>query len=143
MMARGDERVLTLHDGQMQRLAEDAFGRRVESALVRGAEGFGQAPEAERAQFVQEAIREARDAGLRTEQGLAAYALALWYLDPGFPANSRYLPGLLRSAVPEARKVHAMNEWVSAWLREPGAAERADAKMRDAFQRTQAWGSKG
>ncbi len=84
--------------------------------------------------------RDAQALGLRSEQGIASYALAAWFLGPGFVDRSRYLRQLLASPYPEVRKVHALNEWVHALLGKPQDEETADQALRQAFFSTTAWG---
>lgn len=125
---------------QLQRLSHGTLKTRIAQALARGAPGFSALAASERSAFVDHAIGEAQGWGFRTSQGFAAYALALWFLEPGFPETSRYLQALLASRVPEVRKVHAMNEWVSTLLGRPEAMAAADEKLKQAFYSTQAWG---
>lgn len=84
--------------------------------------------------------RDAQALGLSSEQGIASYALAAWFLGPGFVDRSRYLRQLLASPYPEVRKVHALNEWVHALLGKPQDEAGADQALRQAFFSTAAWG---
>ena len=84
--------------------------------------------------------QDAQALGLSSEQGIASYALAAWFLGPGFVDRSRYLRQLLASPYPEVRKVHALNEWVHALLGKPQDEEGADLALRQAFFSTAAWG---
>ena len=83
---------------------------------------------------------DAQALGLSSEQGIASYALAAWFLGHGFIDRSRYLHQLLTSPYPEVRKVHALNEWVHARLGKPQDEAGADQELRQAFFSTTAWG---
>jgi hypothetical protein len=132
-----------LTQGQLQQLAQSALGNKLRDAMLRHAPGFPELAVPQQEEFVDDALLEARLRGMRTEQGLAAYALALWFLEPGFPDASRYLRALLESTAPEVRKVHAMNEWVSARLGAPDNPSLADDRLRQAWFSTAAWGQRG
>src|SRR4051812_22886537 len=101
---------------QMDRVSDSALRRQLLSAMERDIEDFRSLAQAEKNDFVQQALTEARSWGLQTAQGIAAYALGLWFLDPDFPEQSELVQALLRSNAPEVRKVHAMNEWISVKL---------------------------
>lgn len=131
---------MKLDNRQFQRVSESVFRNRLAQAMLRGVPGFETLAAEERVAFIGAAVAEASGHGLRTEQGLAAYAVALCYLEPDFPATSHYLHALLASTLPEVRKVHAMNEWVSARIGEPDAVGVADARLKNAYGRTRDWG---
>jgi hypothetical protein len=128
---------------QLERLTQSAFRKRLDQAMRRAVPEYAALGEEDRAGFVAEALEEAADWGLRTEQGIASYALGLWFLEPGFPGSSRYAQALLASKLPEVRKIHAMNEWVSARIGQPADMAAADEKLRQAFHATHAWGATG
>lgn len=134
---------MQLSHQQRDRIARNQFVRKLEAAFARDLEDFRELAAADRARYVDEATLEAAEAGLRTEQGLGAYALALWFLGAEFTARSRYLPRLLRSDYPEVRKVHALNEWVHQTLVDEADPDRADRRLREAFEMTAAWGGPG
>jgi len=114
---------------QMQHLARAMFTRKLAGAMGRAVPEFAQLSTESRAEFLDVCQSAAADQGLLTEQGIAAYALAAWFLEPGFEAKSQYLMALLDSDFPEARKVHAMNEWVHILLGEPGNRAAADEAL--------------
>lgn len=131
---------MKVHARQLQQLGEARLRRKVNTAMVNHAEGFAQLSAEQRSAFMDEALAEARNWGFRSEQGLGAYALALWFLDTDFPASSRYLQALLESTTLEVRKVHAMNEWVSSRLGHPDEPGIADERLRQAYHFTAPWG---
>jgi hypothetical protein len=94
----------------------------------------------EREEFLRDAMATAKGYDLVTERGIAAYALAAWWLDIGFEAKSPLLTALLKTRLPEFRKVHAMNAWVQCYLGEPHDVGQADDALRQAFHMTEAWG---
>jgi predicted GNAT superfamily acetyltransferase len=85
-------------------------------------------------------VSAAQKKGLNTEQGIASYALAVWWLGLNFEAASAKLVALLNTDYPEVRKMHAMNEWVNAAIGAPDNIAAADEKLRQALQSTEAWG---
>ena len=93
-----------------------------------------------RTAFVDACQEGAAACGLVTEQGVASYCLAAWFLEPGFEKKSRYLQALLDSAFPEVRKVYAMNEWAHVLIGNPSDMAAADAALKQAFYGTAAWG---
>ncbi|MBA4178144.1 MAG: hypothetical protein C0505_16545, partial [Leptothrix sp. (in: Bacteria)] len=97
-------------------------------------------PAGERLSLVVASLDAAEAQHLRTEQGLAAYALAACFLGLGFEAGSAPLRSLLASPMPEVRRVHALNEWVRATLGDPSNPGRADEALQQSLQRTAAWG---
>jgi hypothetical protein len=117
------------------------FTRKLAGAMERAVPAFAQLSTESRAEFLDACQGAATARGLLTEQGIAAYALAAWFLEPGFEEKSQYLVALLDSDFPEARKVHAMNEWVHVLLGEPGNLAAADEALKSAFYRTGAWGA--
>jgi hypothetical protein len=125
---------------QMDRVSDSALRRQLLSAMERQVDDFRSLADGEKDDFVQQAITEARSWGLLTAQGIAAYALGLWFLDPDFPQESALVQALLRSNAPEVRKVHAMNEWISAKLGRPEDPAAADNALRHAYTETAAWG---
>jgi hypothetical protein len=78
--------------------------------------------------------------GLTTEQGIASYALAVWWLGLDFETMSEELKTLLRSGLPEVRKAHATNEWADAALGSPDNLTAAAEKLTEALKLTEPWG---
>jgi hypothetical protein len=115
---------------------------KVERALRRAVPEFAALEPADRAAFLTDALHDAQAGGLRTEQGAGAWALALWFLGPGFEARSRFLRPLLQSQAPEPRKVYALAEWTHALLGQPQDEAGADQVLKEAFYRTDAWGER-
>lgn len=77
---------------------------------------------------------------MKTEQGVASYALGVWWISMNFEKISKALVALLQSEYPEVRKVHAMNEWIGAYVGDPGDLAAADEKLRQALEMTKPWG---
>lgn len=127
-------------DAQAADIAQHIFRRRLLDAMKRTQPEFGQLERAAQLDFVDSCITEAARNGLETEQGIASYMLATWFLGPRFEERSPYVPALLRSDFPEVRKVYALNEWVSALLGEPDRPAAAEMVLRNAFHATEAWG---
>ena len=126
--------------GQAERVADGILRAKLVAALAEAVPDFGALTVTSRGAFLDACLAAARARGLRTEQGLGAYALGAWFLEPGFEQRSPRLTALLASDYPEPRKLHAMNEWVSAALGTPDDAAPAEARMREAFYETEAWG---
>ena len=126
---------------QFDRIAHTALLDKLERGFrttVPNADLLASAPLRE---FFESCLSDAAALGLHSEQGVASYALAAWFLEPGFVDRSRYLRPLLASAYPEVRKVYALNEWVHALLGQPQDADGADQALRQAFYSTAPWGA--
>jgi hypothetical protein len=132
--------VLQIDRRQFQRIDQTLVRQKIDRAMARAVPVFEEFSAEERSAFVEDSLSGAAAHGLRTEQGLASYALALWFLAPGFEQRSRYLSPLLQSRFPELRKVYAMNEWVHALLGNPADTAGADDRLKQAFRFTHAWG---
>ena len=133
--------VMEFRTEQMDRLAHAVFIEKLDAAFSRDLPDFKEIDRDERHEFLSLAIAFAETKGLRSEQGLASYALALWYLGVDFEEQSKELAALLESSYPEVRKVHAMNEWVEAVTGDPDDITAADKAMKRALELTEAWGT--
>lgn len=131
---------MRLHKGQAELMGQAMFIEKLDHAFCRDIPEFGELDADARADFLVACLRAANAMGLVTEQGVASYALAAWWLEIGFEDKSRYLKALFASGYPEVRKVYAMNEWAHAVIGAPDNMEAADEKLKQAFYRTQAWG---
>jgi len=126
---------------QMNRLAHAAFMEKLDAAFSRDLPDFKEIDRDERHEFLFLAIALAEAKGFESEQGIASYALALWYLGVDFEERSQELESLLKSSYPEVRKVHAMNQWVEVAMGDPGDMPAADQAMKRAIELTEAWGT--
>lgn len=131
---------MQLRTSQLRHLTRERFVSRLDNAFCRELSGFANVAAEERLDFLRDTMAAANSYGLVTERGIAAYALAAWWLDVGFEAPSQLLTALLKTRLPEFRKVHAMNAWVHAYLGKPHDVALADDKLRQAFPDTEAWG---
>jgi hypothetical protein len=122
-------------------IARSIFLEKLNAALTRDVPAFSELEQEARVDFLVDVLFTAEANGLKTEQGVASYALAAWWLGFGFESRSRYLQVLLKSHFPEFRKVYAMNEWVHATLGEPQNTAMTDERLKQAFYRTAAWGT--
>lgn len=132
---------MQLSGPQLQEIAQDIFFSKLSAAFARTLPEFGALSQPAQAEFLEICIDDANAHGLQTEQGIAAYALIAWFLNPGFEALSKNLPLLFASRFPEVRKVHAMNEWAHALMKNRLDEAAADEELRLAFHRTAAWGA--
>jgi hypothetical protein len=132
--------MLKIRQEQVDYMARAKIIRKMDAAFTRDVPGFVDLTEAERAEFFNQSVSTAQMKGLKTEQGVASYALAVWWLGLDFEAASEELVALLNSDYPEVRKVHAMNEWVHTAIGAPDDIAAADAKLTQALEVTKAWG---
>ena len=126
---------------QAARLAQTQFIQKLDGALSRRLPDFASLPMHDRLPLVVQCLDAAERRGLRSEQGLASYALAAWFLGVGFETRSARLLVLLTRSLPEVRRVYAMNEWVRLMIGAPDEVAAADAVLVPALQRTAAWGA--
>jgi hypothetical protein len=132
---------MRLHQDQAQRVAQAIFMEKLERVFCRDLPVFRRMSPEARSGFLGACMYNAESRGLVTEQGIASYILAAWFLDIGFEEKSRYLMALLAGHFPEVRKAYAMNEWVHAIIGEPENIAAADEKLKQAFYRTPALAS--
>lgn len=132
--------MLQISAQQISMMEKIALVTKIDEALGRQYADFAALPDQERVTFVVDSMTSAAQYKLRSEQGVASYALAAYWLGIGFEQQSRHLQALLNSTFPEVRKVYAMNEWVHTLLGAPEDIERADEELKQAFYRTAAWG---
>lgn len=131
---------MKLYSGQVELIANSRFIEKLDAAFRRDVPGFSDMDDEGRYGFLFGCLHSAREKHLLTEQGVASYALAVWWLGAVFEEKSRYLQSLLASGFPEVRKVYAMNAWVSAVIGAPEDIASADEKLRQGFYLTSAWG---
>ncbi|PWC33629.1 hypothetical protein [Azospirillum sp. TSO35-2] len=133
---------MIIRQDQKTDVAEALFSHKLHRSFLRGLPGFMEWDEDDRLAFVAEGIAQARARNLKTEIGIASYAMAAWWMNFGFDAQSAHLSRVLRSSLPEIRRVHMMNEWVSARLGAPNDAEAADRALGATFWQMAPWGKR-
>ena len=131
---------MRISNAQFEQIVADHWRQRVDRALHKAVPEYRAVSRQLRDDFLTLALDDATEAGFVTEQGVAGYVLGAWYLEPGFEARSTLLTALLASGLPEFRRLHAMNGWLDAAIREPANPAAADAGLRKAFDMTHAWG---
>ena len=128
---------------QLGEINDDVLLSRLRRSLARADVDFAaMTPEAQQ-EFLGAAVPQARALGLRTEQGVAGYVLGALWLGVGFETASPLLSRLLAARVPEARKTHAMGEWVHDRLGPNPTDASGDAALRRSFALTEPWGRSG
>lgn len=125
----------------MNDVAHAAFLEKLDAAFLRDLADYKEIDRDERREFLAAAIKLAETKGFQSEQGIASYALALWYLDIDFEERSGELESLLTSSLPEVRRVHAMNQWVEAVLGEPDNIQAANQAITQSLKLTEPWGT--
>ncbi len=125
---------------QFNQIVANHWRQRVDRALRKSVPEYAAASQGLRDDFLMLALDGAETANFITEQGAVGYVLGAWYLEPGFESRSRLLTALFASGLPEFRRLHAMNGWLDAAIREPGNPAAADDGLRKAFEMTHAWG---
>ncbi|QWV94610.1 hypothetical protein KP004_05350 [Geomonas oryzisoli] len=125
---------------QMNEVARAEFLERLDAALMRDLSDYYRIERDQRREFLAGAIELAESKGFRSEQGMASYVLALWYLDIDFEDKSSELETLLASSLPEVRRIHGMNQWVEALLGDPDNIAAADDALKKSLQLTEPWG---
>jgi len=131
---------MRLSTAQFELIVANHWRQRVDRALRKAVPEYGAVSQQLRDDFLTLALDGAEAVGFVTEQGVAGYVLGAWYLEPGFEARSPLLAALFASGLPEFRRLHAMNGWLDAAIREPAKPAAADDGLRKAFEMTHAWG---
>lgn len=126
---------------KIDELARAAFTEKLDAAFCRDLQDYIRIDQDERYQFLALAMALAETQGFSTEQGIASYTLALWYLGVDFEEKSDELAALLTAPYPEVRRVHAMNKWVESMIGAPDNIELADQAINSALKQTEAWGT--
>jgi len=133
-------KMLIIRPEQMDQMARGIFIGKLDAAFSRDVPGFAELDKDDRTEFLKQSILAAESKGFKTEQGIASYSLAVWWLGLDFECSSEVLKALLESDYPEVRKAHAMNEWVQAAIGNPDNIATADKKLKQALAVTGAWG---
>lgn len=131
---------MDIRSEKIEELARAAFLAKLEAAFSRELQDYVLIDQAERHQFLTLAMAMAGARGLVSEQGVASYALALWYLGADFEDKSVELQALLAGPLPEVRKVHAMNKWVETVIGDPENIAAADQALFMALKLSEPWG---
>ncbi|GFO64726.1 hypothetical protein [Geomonas paludis] len=126
---------------QMNEVARAEFIERLDAALMRDLSDYYKIGRDQRREFLAAAVELAENKGFKSEQGMASYVLALWYLDIDFEEKSTALETLLVSPLPEVRRVHAFNQWVETVLGDPDNIAAADEALTKSLQLTEPWGN--
>jgi hypothetical protein len=132
--------MLKITKEQSDRMTRNMFIRKLIAAFSRDIPSFAACDWEEREFFLTEAVLLAESKGFQTEQGLASYALAVWWLGVDFEEKSQALQALMQSTYPEVRKVQAMNEWVNAMIGHPESVAAADEALKQGLRLTEPWG---
>ena len=131
----------TISKKQSNQTARDIFLQRLVAAFSRDIPSFAACDWEDRKSFLSGAVLLAESKGFQTEQGLASYALAVWWLGVDFEEKSQALQSLMERTYPEVRKVQAMNEWVNAMIGRPESVAAADEALKQGLRLTEPWGS--
>jgi len=130
----------TISKKQSDQTARDIFLQRLVAAFSRDIPSFAACEWQDRKSFMSEAVLLAESKGFKTEQGLASYALAVWWLGADFEEKSQALQSLMQSTYPEVRKLQAMNEWVNAMIGNPESVSAADKALKQGLRLAEPWG---
>lgn len=131
---------MEIRSEKIDELARAAFTEKLDAAFCRDLQDYTHIDRNERYQFLTLAMALAETQGFTTEQGIASYTLALWYLGVDFEEQSDELAVLLAAPYPEVRRIHAMNKWVEAMIGDPDNIAAADQAINSALKQTEAWG---
>ena len=130
---------MQIHSNQMLQITNLRFYQKLEVAFCRDVPDFADLDSGTRHDFLGKCIGTGKAKGLLTEQGVAAYALGVWWLGENFEERSSSLLALLRGDFPEVRKVYAMNEWIGALISSPDDIATADEALKQGYDRSCAW----
>ncbi|WP_026840579.1 hypothetical protein [Citrifermentans bremense] len=131
---------MDIRSEKIEELVRAAFLAKLDAAFTRDLQDYVLMDQAERHRFLTLAMAMAGARGLVSEQGIASYALALWYLGVDFEDKSVELKALLAGPLPEVRKIHAMNKWVETVIGDPENIATADQALFMALKLSEPWG---
>lgn len=131
---------MDIRSEKIDELAHAALVEKLDATFARELRDYSKIPQKERYEFLVLAVALAETKGFVTEQGIASYILALWYLGIDFEEKSAELESLLKGPYPEVRKVHAMNKWVEAVIGNPDDIPAADLAIKSSLKLTEPWG---
>lgn len=131
--------MIQLSPDQAKLMAQGQFLTSLENKLCRQIPEFSELSPERRAQFLVSCFRSAQALGLVSQQGIASYTLAAWWLGIGFEQKCDNLQRLFKSQFAEVRKVYAMNEYAHTLIGNPQRLDLADQTLRQAFFRSAAW----
>ena len=120
----------------MGRVERERFIDRADHAMARHLRGWQTSRVADRRKFVALSIERVERYGLRTQASVMAYVLGAAWLGMAFEDASTLLLQVLHCGLPEARKSHAMSEWVGDRLRAAATTESGNAAIRRSFLMT-------
>ena len=120
----------------IERAGRDRFVNRADQALAAHIPGWAKSPVADRRAFVVLCLQRSSRYGMRHEASVMAYVLGAVWLGIDFEEVSALLRDVLNSGLPEARKSHAMSEWIGDRLRAAATAQSGDATIRRSFLTT-------
>ncbi len=130
---------MKIQDTQFKQIGRTLILEKINQSMCKKFTEFKEYSFSDRFEFLNECYNIATLRNFTTEQGIASYVLAAWFLGLEFENASMVLLKLLKSDVSEVCRVHAMNEWVSATIAEPTKPELANDALKQAFAKTQAW----
>ena len=96
--------MLTLSEHALRQSGRSVFLRRLDDALARLDRTWAVQARDERQAFLSEAWQQADALGLRSERGVAGYALAARWMGLRFEQEVPLLMALLKAPMPEVRK---------------------------------------
>ena len=115
------------------RAARERFIDRADPALAAHIPGWASSRVADRRAFVVLCLNRSSRYGMHHEASVMAYVLGAVWLGMAFEVESVLLLHVLNSGLPEARKSHAMSEWIGDRLRAVATTESGNATIRRSF----------
>lgn len=132
---------MIIREEQKKQMVRGILAQKLQAAFMRDVPGFKTLSDSDRQYFISEAMTIADAVGFKSEQGIASYAMAIWWLGVDFESKSKKLQEVLESKYPEVRRIHAMNEWVDAAIGDPESIAAADAAIEQSLELTKPWGA--
>ena len=121
---------------QMEQIASEQFIIRCQAEFNQNIPEFSDLVHEDQQIFLRECMKAAQKLNLQSEQGIVSYAMGVWWLGENFEKLSKNLLIILAKNCPEARRIHAMNEWVSYIIGDPENIDMADKILLNAFDKT-------
>ena len=132
--------MLRFSAAQFEELGRLQFLRKADAALCTRIPEWAHSQPEGRRKYLGMCLQHSARYGLRSQRSALAYAFSAIWHGLMFEESSPLLLRLLNSPLPEARKAHAMLDWVDDQLDRHASCASGDAAIRRSLELTSPWG---